>query len=116
MRVHDVGELVVAVHDAGRVVRGSVAAQPVGGHVQAGQLADLVGVQEVQPAVDLAFVESVRAAEPLEALGAPVDPAQFGGALDELERQLAARVEVGVERGLPSRRPSGSTRRSRAIT
>ena len=86
----------------GCVVRRPVAAQPVGGLVQAGQLAHLVGVQERQPAVDLPLVESVGAAEAFETLGAPVHPAQLGRALDELERQPAAGVEVGVERRLPA--------------
>ena len=101
VREHHVGELVVAVHDARLVVRGPVAAQPVGGLVQAGKVAHLVGVEEGQPAVDLPFVESVRAAEALEALGAPVHPAQLGGALDQLERQAAPGLQVGVERRLP---------------
>ena len=102
MREHHVGELVVAVHDARPVVRGPVAAQPVGGVVEPGQVAHLVAVQEGQPAVDLAFVESVRPAEAVQSLCAPIDPAQLGRAFDELERQAAARGKVVVERRLPA--------------
>ena len=86
----------------GGVVRGPVAPQPVRGLVQTGKLAHLVGVQKRQPAVDLPLVESVRAAEAVQPLAAPVHPAQLGGAFDELERQAAAGSQVGVERRLPA--------------
>ena len=86
----------------GCVVRGPVAAQPVGGFVEAGKVADLVAVQEGQPPVDLPLVESVRPAEAVQPLRLPVHPAQLGRALDELERQAAARGQVVVERRRPA--------------
>ena len=103
VRVHDVGELVVAVHDAGGVVRaaGCGAASP---RPRRGREVPGPGrvCRKFEPAVHLTLVKAVRAAEPLEALGPPVDGAEFGRALDELERQVATGVEVGVERRLPA--------------
>jgi hypothetical protein len=55
-----------------------VAAQPVGGLVEAGQLAELDRVEVRQPAVDLAVVEAVGLAEPLEPPRLPVDAGQPG--------------------------------------
>ena len=82
--VHDVGELVVAVHEPGHVVDRLVGAQPGGGLVEAGELAALDPLEERGPPVDLALVEAVGAAEVLEALRLPVDVAEQGDALDEL--------------------------------
>ena len=47
-------------------------------------------------------METVGAAEALQALGAPVDAAEHGRTPDEFEGQVAARGQVGVERRLPA--------------
>ena len=79
---HHVGQLVVAVHQAGDVVDRPVRPQPGGGDVEAGQLAALDAVQEGGPPADLALVEAVagpgrrgaREQPGPGADGAPVDP------------------------------------------
>ncbi len=99
---HDVGELVVAVHDPGHVVAGLMGAQPRRRGVEPGDVAELHGGEMAHPPVHLAFVESVGTAEALEATRPPVDPGQLGDAVDELEGQAPAGLEVGVERCGPA--------------
>ena len=99
--VHDVGELVVAVHEPRDVVDRAVRPEPGRGLVEAGQLAALDPLEEGGPAVDLALVEAVGAAEVLEALGLPVDVGQQGDALDQLVGEPGPGLEVGVERRRP---------------
>ena len=107
--VHDVGELVVAVHEAGDVVDRLVGPQPGRGLVEAGQLPALDPLEEGGPAVDLALVEAVGPAEVLQALGLPVDLRQQGDALDQLVGQ-ARRGPRGRRRRAPAR--AGSRRAS----
>ena len=111
--VHHVGELVVAVHEAGDEVDRLVRAQPRRRLVEAGQLAALDALEERGPPVDLALVEAVGPAEVLQALGLPVDLRQQRDALDQLVGEPLAGVEVGVERRGPRRRsvPSATSRR-----
>ena len=74
------------------------AAQPVGGDVEAGEVAALDPLEEAGPAVDLALVEAVGPAEVVQPLGLPVDLRQQRDALGELVGQLPGGAEVGVER------------------
>src|SRR5207248_8606542 len=99
--VHDVSELVVAVHEAGDVVDRPMPSQPRRRFGEARQLATLDALEEGGPAIDLPLVEAVRPAEVLQALRVPVDVAEQSDALDELIRQSLAGLEVGVEGGRP---------------
>ena len=94
---HDVGELVVAVHEPGDVVDGPVRPQPRRGLVEARQLAALDALEERRPPVHLALVEPVGPPEVGQALGPPVDVAEQRDPLDELEGEAAPLLEVGVE-------------------
>ena len=98
MAVHHVGELVVAVHQAGDEVERPVRAQPFGGHIQAVDFPALDPFEEADPPVDLAFVEAVGPAEIVQPLGLPVHLRQQRDAFGELVGQLAACGEIGVER------------------
>ncbi len=106
--VHDVGELVVAVHDArAGSVRGRWARSHVGRLVDArGCGRNCTAARWAQPPVDLALVEPVGTAEPLEAPGLPVDPGQPGDPVDQLEGQAPPGLEVGVEGRRPASSPS----------
>ena len=101
MGVHDVGELVVAVHDAGRPVVRPVGTQPAAGLVEARQVAELVLAQEVQPAVDLALVEVLGAAEPGQAARFPVDLGQQGRPADQFKGEASSLLQIGFERFRP---------------
>ena len=61
------------MHEPGDEVDRPVGAQPRGRFVEAGELAALDALEERGPAVDLALVEAVGAAEVLRALRLPVD-------------------------------------------
>ena len=98
---HDVGELVVAVHEPGDVVDRPVRPQPRRRLVEARQLAPLDPLQERGPAIDLPFVEALRSPQVGKALRLPVDLRQQGDALDQLEGQPAPLVQVGIERRRP---------------
>ena len=109
---HDVRKLVVAVQDAGLVDLGPVPTEPIGGFVDAGELACLHTLEERQPPVDLPVVESLGAPEPFESGCLPVDAREPGNAVDELDREPAACVEIGVEGWSPTdlhRRPAVDT-------
>ena len=101
MAIHDVGELVVAVHQAGDEVEWAVVAQPLGRSVKAVDFAALDPFEERGPAVDLAFVEPVRTAKILQSLGLPVDLRQQRDALSQLIRQPGTGRHVAVKRVRP---------------
>ena len=107
---HHVGELVVAVHDPRLVDLRGPPAQPVGGDVQSGDLPEAEPLEVGEPAVDLALVEAVGPAQPLEAHGPPVHPGEAGDGIDQFEGEAPAGAEVGEERlrplGLADRRPA----------
>jgi len=98
---HHVGELVVTVDDARLPLAGLVTAEPVGGHLQSGDVPEPDRIEVGHPPGDLAVVEAVGLAESLEADGLPVHPGQPGDTVDQLDGQPRARLEVGVERGGP---------------
>ena len=91
---HHIGELVVAVHDAGGVAAGSAAPEPVAGGVETGDVAEFEPVEVGVPAVDLALVEAVGTAQSFEAVGLPVDLGQTGDGVDQLVGQGGASVHV----------------------
>ena len=79
---HDVGELIVTVHDPRLVVARTVASQPVTRFVQAGDLAKLEPSEMCLPAINLAIVESFRSAKSLQSSGLPVHPGQLCDGVD----------------------------------
>jgi hypothetical protein len=101
---HHVGELVVAVQDAGPEGLRRVPAQPLGGHVEAGDLAEPEAGEVVEPAVDLPLQEPLGLPEALEPAGLPVHARELRDAVDQLEGEPGARLEVAVEGRRPSPR------------
>ena len=107
---HHIGELVVAVHDARRIAAGGAAPEPVARGVEAGDVSELEAFEVGVPAVDLALVETVGAAEALKAIGLPIHLGQPGDGIDQLVGQTGAGVDVGPEwlgpAGLADGRPA----------
>jgi hypothetical protein len=67
-----------------------VGAQPAGGLVESGKVAELVVAQEGEPAVDLPIVEVVRPAESREPARLPVDSSEQRRAAYQLEGERGA--------------------------
>ena len=100
---HHVGELVVAVHDAGLVAAGLPSPQPVPRDVQPTDVAELESLKVRVPAIDLALVEPVGPSQPLQAPGLPVDPRQPGDGLHQLVGQAGPGIQIREERLGPLR-------------
>ena len=106
MLEHDVGELVVAMHESRHVIDRSMRSQPRGGLVQPGELACRAVLvdpfQEGGPAVDLAIVEAIRSAEVAKTRGTPVDPGEAGDPVDQLEGESGSCRRIRRERFGPT--------------
>src|SRR3546814_14716787 len=89
--------MVVAVHQPGDGGERLVGAQPGRGLVEAWDLAALDPLEERRPAVDLALVVPVGAAEVGQAASLPVDLGEPGDAVDQLVGQPLASGVVRVE-------------------